>query len=970
MNNSVNNQDNTLRGFLPRLKKPEKSEPLKREILLFSFLAVLGVITSYTAMNIPNTELFFDVRFVFGFLGFALLRHTGSALLLAGILGAVGFHPIPLYLCFLGNMLYAVPELAVIRAANYYLLARMRHPAKYTIAWFLLALFCYQGFHTPILGALLALLNHAPVMPAILNSWKEQLFLVEGLIVASMSAAGYLAIRSHEALYRRSTELAITLDSIGDGVIVTDAGGMLKRMNPIAQDLTGWSSDEALGQPLETVFHIVNAKTGEPAENPVTRVLQEGIIVGMANDTVLITKDGRERMIADSAAPIRDVDGLLIGTVMVFRDMTERYEALETLRQSKEQLDLALHAAVMGVWDWEINTGSVKWGGEHAALFGIPIEKFGGSIDDVQACIHPDDREMGMEVFQKTVETGAPFDNTYRVVWPDETIHWMHSHGKLTYDDEGNPHRIIGATQDITAQIRYEEELRDREERLRAILESNPNPIVVYDKKGHPIYINHPFTATFGWILEELKGRTIPFVPEDQKEITAQKIKELFQKQSVVKFRTKRLTQNGDILELIVSAAHIKGHEETPAGMVVNLIDITEQIKLEESLRQSQKMESIGNLAGGIAHDFNNILFPIIGYTEILKADNSIYAEGKKYIDEIMKAALRAKELVKQILAFGRQAENQMAPVRVQYIIKEVLKLIRSTIPANIEIIEDIRKDCGSVLADPTQIHQILMNLITNAYHAVDEAGGRISVELKEIHLNQDELFGNLRHAGQYDMLSVSDTGCGIDPAIKDKIFEPYFTTKEKGKGTGLGLAVVFGIVRKHKGDIQVYSEKGQGTTFNVYLPLIESSSEARAKEESDVDLTGGERILLVDDDKIVAQLEKQMLARLGYEVTECTSSVEALSKFKTNPDGFDLVITDMTMPNLTGDFLAAEMLAARPDTPIILCTGFSEKINEEKAKALGIKGFLMKPVVKSELARMVRNVLGQSKNDKGSHKK
>jgi CheY-like chemotaxis protein len=308
-----------------------------------------------------------------------------------------------------------------------------------------------------------------------------------------------------------------------------------------------------------------------------------------------------------------------------------------------------------------------------------------------------------------------------------------------------------------------------------------------------------------------------------------------------------------------------------------------------------------------------------------------------------------------------------MTPVRVQQVLKEVLRLIRSTIPTNIEIERNVQQNCGLVMADPTQIHQIAMNLITNAYHAVEGVGGKILVQLQEIDFADGDKLDATPKKGRYAMLSVSDTGCGIDPKAISKIFEPYFTTKPQGKGTGLGLSVVYGIVKEHKGDIRVNSTVDEGTTFNVYLPLMEKATKTISNDAPEIMETGTERILIVDDEVPIAKLEKQILERLGYTVTIKTSSIDALELFTINPYEFDLLLTDMSMPVMTGIDMAKEIVKLRPDIPIILCTGFSEQISEESMKEAGIKKLLMKPVVKYDMAKMVRMVLDKTKVYKGN---
>ncbi|MFZ5763223.1 MAG: GAF domain-containing protein [Thermodesulfobacteriota bacterium] len=394
-------------------------------------------------------------------------------------------------------------------------------------------------------------------------------------------------------------------------------------------------------------------------------------------------------------------------------------------------------------------------------------------------------------------------------------------------------------------------------------------------------------------------------------------------------------------------------------GFVHIAKDVTEQRLMEEHLRQVQKMEAMGTLAGGIAHDFNNILSPILGYAELAQTRLGANDPLAGDLRQIVKAANRAKELVQQILTFSRRAEHAKKPLQPQLLVKEALKLLRASLPSTIEIRQEIPVDCGTIMGDPTQLHQVVMNLCTNAFHAMRATGGVLAVRMARIEIGESDLKVaalNLA-AGPYVLLEVSDTGCGMDQETMARIFEPYFTTKAKGEGTGLGLSVVHGIVKAAGGHITVYSEPGQGTTFHVYLPAVEAAAPAAAVVHEALP-EGAERVLVVDDEAEVGDLLRSMLEYLGYRVRVLASSQEALAVIEQAPDAIDLLITDMTMPAMTGLELAGRVLAIRPGLPIVLCTGFSELVSREKALGLGLREFLMKPVTMRDLAYAVRRAL------------
>ena len=383
-----------------------------------------------------------------------------------------------------------------------------------------------------------------------------------------------------------------------------------------------------------------------------------------------------------------------------------------------------------------------------------------------------------------------------------------------------------------------------------------------------------------------------------------------------------------------------------------------EKDELQAQLRQTQKMEAVGTLAGGIAHDFNNILAAMIGYAELALQDAPDGSIARSNLEQVLIAGSRAKELVKRILTFSRKTEQQRKPIEIAPIIKEALKMLRSSIPTTVEIRQNIEATCSMILGNPTQIHQILMNLCTNAAHAMGEKGGLLEVGLSDVEIDSPVVtkFGTLQD-GSYVKLVVKDTGCGMESKVIERIFEPFFTTKEVDKGTGMGLSVVHGIVEDNGGLITVDSKPGRGTTFNVFFPMIESPR-IEEPETSEIVCGRGELILLVDDEKPIVEMMTQMLEVLGYAVLGKTTSIDALETFRAEPGRFDLVITDYAMPGMTGRELVEELMSIRADIPVILCTGFSEDIDSEKAMNMGIKAFVMKPVDKENLAVIIRNIL------------
>jgi len=440
-----------------------------------------------------------------------------------------------------------------------------------------------------------------------------------------------------------------------------------------------------------------------------------------------------------------------------------------------------------------------------------------------------------------------------------------------------------------------------------------------------------------------------------------------------VEYETTKSSVDGLQTTCIVTATPFYNSDNQLLGIVEDFKDISDRKKAEQEklelladLRQSQKMEAIGTLAGGIAHDFNNILNAIFGFAELAKEDIQKGLKPVDDIDEIIKSADRAKELIKQILTYSRKENHKLEPLLPQAIIEESLKLLRATFPANIEIREDIEEEDNFILADPTKVQQVIINLCTNALHTMEKSGGVLTIKLAHENLQEnDRPTGPNTYPGQFLKLTVSDTGQGIDQKNIDRIFDPYFTTKAVGKGTGLGLSVIDGLVKDYKGFIEVDSTPGEGSSFHVYFPILQVETSilknytpVKIKEFSS---TTNKHILLVDDELQLIKLNKRMLERLGYTVTATSDSQDALEKFQTNPDLFDILITDQTMPGLTGRELAKKILNIKPAMPILMCTGHSNIISEVDALKMGIKKYVFKPIHGEELVNAIREVLSES---------
>jgi PAS domain S-box-containing protein len=604
-------------------------------------------------------------------------------------------------------------------------------------------------------------------------------------------------------------------------------------------------------------------------------------------------------------------------------------------------------------------------------ICGYPASDFiSNRVRTFTSVVHPDDRHIIEDTIKKRTEDSQPFEIEYRIQHKDGHIRWVYEHGVAITGKDGSVQYLDGAIFDITERKLAEEALREKESRYRTLFNA-ANDTIFTMKDDVFVDCNLKTLAMFGCERHEIIGKSpAQFSPTKQpdgslsKEKAMQKIKDAYEGEpQVFEWRHKR--KDGSLFDVVVSLNRVELSDGPHLQAIVR--DITDQKRVEKErqqlqkqLIQAQKMEAIGTLAGGIAHDFNNILSAIIGFTEISLRDVPPDSKLKDNLQRVLSAGIRAGDLVKQILTFSRQTEREIKPVQIKSIAKEALKLIRASLPATIEVVQDIHSE-SPILADPTQIHQIIMNLCTNAAHAMQENGGKMRVSMKDVTLGVDAVAAHPEIApGVFIKLSVTDSGSGIASESRDRIFDPFFTTKKPGQGTGLGLSVVHGIIKDCGGMITVESTPGQGSQFHVFLPVIETEPSEEVVTRVPLP-TGTERILLIDDEPNQVDIGQQVLKLLGYSVTGKTNSLEALKLFRQNPDDFDLVVTDMTMPKMTGDELAKEMLAVKPNLPIIICTGYSERVTPAKAKALGIKEMIMKPAVVKEIANTVRRVLDQA---------
>jgi PAS domain S-box-containing protein len=641
------------------------------------------------------------------------------------------------------------------------------------------------------------------------------------------------------ALYKHHTErklreseewLSTTLKSIGDAVIATDRNGLVTFMNPVAEELTGWQQQEAIGEPIEEIFHIINEKNRKRIDNPLDRVLQDGMTVHLDEDTVLIARDGGERIILDSVAPICDKEGKTSGVVLFFRDITEKKRLDDVIRQRNEFLNNILESLTHPFYVIDAEDYTIQMANSAA--------NFGG-LTEQSTC--------------------------YKL-----------THG-LDKPCDGKDHPCT----------------------LREV-----------KKVGKAVVLEHTHYDRYG-------------------------------KSSVFRiYGYPIFDKNEKIVQII---------EYTQ--------DISEVKMLEDQFRHSQKMESVGRLAGGVAHDFNNLLSVILGYSELalmkLPEDHAV----KQNINVIMDAGKKAEALINQLLAFSRKQVLRMRVVSINDIVENMMKILNLVIGEDVILDVNLSSTARNIKADPGQLEQVLMNLVVNARDAMP-CGGRLSIETENVALDEEyAMLHEGMEAGSYVLLAVTDTGKGMSHDVQEKIFDPFYTTKET-KGTGLGLSTVYGIVRQHKGNIFVYSEPDTGTTFKIYFPVSGEREEVITVIDKKTEVRGTETILVVDDEPSIRRLVVDTLLPLGYRILEASCGEEALQISKTTDSDIDLLLTDVIMPDMNGRELSEAIVADRPPIRIIFTSGYTNDVVVHYGIMETGRTFIQKPLTPKRLARKVREIL------------
>lgn len=664
---------------------------------------------------------------------------------------------------------------------------------------------------------------------------------------------------------------------------------------------------------------------------------------------------------------VRGRDEISSLTVSFNRMLDAVEQNRSALALNEERLRLALESSRLAAWGWDLSTDRMVWSDGFFAILGIRSTEIAGGLDGYLAWVHPDDRSLFRSQLRALVDgTGQVFRSEHRIrPGVDRKVTWVEFRGSLTRDSFGRGVQMSGTVADIS-------DRKLAEERLQACITNTPNVAVQwFDEDGKVIFWNRASEILYGWTEREVMGRPVEettHVGEAAAEFRRQMQHVRSTREAVGPVELKLRRKSGSECICLATLFSLPAQEGRECFVCMQ-VDITRRqraeegkVTLEKQLRQSQKLEALGTMAGGIAHDFNNILCAILGFTNLAKLELPEGHPALPSLAEILRSGLRARDLVQRILLFSRQDDLPRHRLELPPVVQEAIALLRSAIPASIDLVTEVEPGVPMVLSDPLQIQQIILNMGTNSYHAMQDRTGRIVIRVAGCRL--DEVFCQAHPGlapGRYAMLEIGDNGAGMSPEVMSRIFDPFFTTKEPGQGTGLGLSQVHGIVQAHGGVVTVDSVAGVGTTFRIYLPDVDAGVRVDAvpkpRNAAAVD-GGGKHILYVDDEETLVHLAKRYLERAGYRVTACQHPQEAMALFLANPDSFDLVVTDQSMPGMTGMELAREILARRPEAPVVLASGYLRPGELESARALGVMDVFQKPFTMEDYCEAIGRLI------------
>ncbi len=661
----------------------------------------------------------------------------------------------------------------------------------------------------------------------------------------------------------------------------------------------------------------------------------------------------------ETSNPIRTLDGQVLGIIKTYCDISGRKAAEDALRESEKRFQRTLSEIEDGYFEVDHKGNFLYVNNAISRFFGFSREELIG-MNNRQYMDKANAKKV-LNQFNQVFATGEGAGGfEFEVIAKNGKTRAAEGSVSVMKDAEGRHVGFRGIVRDVSKRKMVEAALRESEEKYRLVVENATEGIIIVQSEQIK-YANPRMCTMLGYEAETF--RNVPLIhflhPDDRKGVIEICRRLLGGKSSASPFSFKAYSKAGE--ERILQCKAVLINWEKKPAILVFLRDMTSQSILESKLQHAQKMEAIGTLAGGIAHDFNNILGSIVLNTELALDDVEKGGEAEYSLEQVLNASQRAKDLVEQILTFSRNAEVTRKPLNIKVIVKETIRMLRAMLPSTIVIRPIVADDLGTILANPTQIQQLIINLCTNAAHAMSEKGGPLEIRLENTTADSISPEAADLREGEYVRLTVADSGHGMTPEFKERIFDPFFTTKRIGEGTGLGLSVVHGIVINHEGTIQVDSQPGKGTRFNVFFPIIKDDAPPLEKSRKQAP-TGNKRILFADDEAALLDATQRMLERLGYHVTCVQNGGDAFKIFEGNPDDFDLVITDMTMPFMTGVELAEAILRLRPNVPIILCTGFNERITPEIAKSIGIREYMTKPYALQEMAETIQQVLKEKK--------